>query len=67
MQRLRTGQETPFYERSGIYVFSMWLEDRDGPDFTRRCPSARVRSQLTMNQGTPRLMLVQPPRWVKCV
>ena len=29
VQNLRTGRETPFYKRNGIYVLSMWLLDED--------------------------------------
>ena len=36
VQNLRTGHETPFYKRNGIYVLSMWLKDGDASGFNAR-------------------------------
>ena len=34
VQSLRTGIETPFYRRNGLYVLSLWLKDGDASGFT---------------------------------
>ena len=36
VKNLRTGLETPFYRRNGIYVLSMWLLDEPEQPFGRR-------------------------------
>ena len=36
VQCLRSGRETPFYKRNGIYVLSMWLKDGDSSGFSGR-------------------------------
>ena len=36
VQCLKTGRETPFYKRNGIYVLSMWIKDGDSSGFNGR-------------------------------
>ena len=52
VKNIRTGAETPFSKRNGIYVLSMWLCDENyEPSFTRPWPAGAARTRHFPGEG----------------